>query len=169
MGKVNVADSTSNFAPRWTFQLWCSTSLECEEKSCLLQCFSWEASAAVDSAVSHLLSTSDSSSLALPLLLPVWTRLFLIHTSALPSFPFSGVCVLLSFILPVYADPLLITVSMTAAAGRLSRGRHCWFFTRPAIRKFNDVGWKEERVGERGNKKKKRVRGLQYIKIFCLF
>ena len=33
--------------------------------------FPWEAPAAKDSAGSHLLSTSDSSSLALPLLLPV--------------------------------------------------------------------------------------------------
>lgn len=56
-----MADSTSNFAPRWTFQWWRSTTLECEGKSCLLQCFSWEASAAVDSAVSHLLSTLPPS------------------------------------------------------------------------------------------------------------
>lgn len=32
MGQVNVADLTSNFAPRWTFYLWCSTSLEWGEK-----------------------------------------------------------------------------------------------------------------------------------------
>lgn len=109
-------------------------------KRCLLQCFSWDASAAVDSAVSHLLSTSDSSSLVLPLWLPIWTHLYLIHASALPSFPPSQLRVLLSFTLAVYTDPLLITASMTAAAGCPSRSRHCWFFACPAIRKFNEVG-----------------------------
>lgn len=39
--------------------------------------------------------------------------------------PLRRACVLLSFTLPGYADPLLITVSMTAAAGRLRRSRHC--------------------------------------------
>lgn len=170
MAKVNGADLTSNFAPRWTSYLCCSTSLEWGKK--LL------------TSVFFLGGFYCGRLLCQPS--PVDFRLFLPRSSSLaphlnPSLPRPRIC---SAFFPLLWGACAAILHYTCAHWPSPHYRlndcSSWLpESQPPLLIFISVllsgnltkwgGRKREWEREEAEKDNKQVRGLQYIKIFCLF